>query len=90
MANAPKLFNAGTGQAINGTEAITLRNVTLTAAAADATLTIYQETNIVAIVLAAKAGTSESYAVQSVPHTPLPGPVVLDVVGVGAKARLDF
>lgn len=88
-----KVFNAGTGQAVSPME-IALRNLKLTAAAgADATATVYG--NGVALVkLACKAGTSDAYYATTggigYSLEQIPGPVTVDVVGVGAFLRMSF
>lgn len=87
-----KVFNAGAGQAVSSMD-VALRNVKLTAAAADSSAIIYGN-GVALIKLAAKAGTADTYYATTggVGYSleNIPGPVTVDVVGAGAFLRMSF
>lgn len=90
---ASKKFDAGTSQSVT-TDELFVKTVHLVAGPAnDATCVIYSNTSTVEIKLAAAKGTTSSFRLTgstSVASAPVPGPVVIDVVGTGAWARIDF
>ena len=87
---AMKTYAAGLGQAVDDMQ-INVKSLLITAAAADATVTLKGEGNT-QVVLAAKAGTSVSWpsGLNGGSSVPVVGPVTIDVTGVGAFARIDF
>lgn len=91
---ASKEFNTGASQSVS-TDELFIKSVTLTADSAnDASLVLYCSTSQVKLKLAAAKGTSFQWKSNAGGHAfaaaTFPGPVVIDVVGTGAFARIDL
>ncbi|MBL0233249.1 MAG: hypothetical protein IPQ08_06250 [Chitinophagaceae bacterium] len=89
---ARKIFTTGAGQSLDLLDIKQVKHITLTAAAADATATIYGN-GVVEFVIAVKAGETEflnvgASSVHQASH--IIAPSTVDVTGAGAFLRIEF